>query len=139
MFQNRGLGDRKMKKSVFIAMLSTILCCSFVGTPAWAGDKQRHRWEGVAIGIGAVILGNALLNGCYYSQPPPVVYHRPAPVYYTPAPVYYSPAPVYYRPCRPVFVYYTPPPPRHGVHRKLHHGSRYARCAPRPRTYCGHW
>lgn len=30
--------------------------------PLFAGDKQHYRWEGVAIGLGAAILGSALIN-----------------------------------------------------------------------------
>ena len=31
---------------------------------ASAGQKQRHRWQGVAIGLGAAVLGSALINNC---------------------------------------------------------------------------
>jgi len=99
---------RKMKnKRAVMVILTTTLCCSFLVTSAWAGSKQRHRWEGVAIGVGAAILGAALLNSCYYTQ-------TPRPVYYKSRPLYYRPAPVYYR---PVVVSYTlGPPPRHDRH-----------------------
>jgi hypothetical protein len=41
-----------------IAVVS--LCLA--STPTWAGSKQQHRWEGVAIGVGAVIAGSALIS-----------------------------------------------------------------------------
>jgi len=96
-----------------MVMVTTVLCLSLMVTSAWAGPKQRYRWEGVAIGVGAAILGSALFNAPYCAQPgpapvyysappvyysPPPVYYRPVPVYYGPAPVYYRPAPAYYRP-----------------------------------------
>jgi hypothetical protein len=95
-------------KKISMIMVITILCISFTVTSAWAGPKQRYRWEGVAIGIGTAILGNALLNASYYSpsRPAPVYYTAP-PGYYRPPPAYYSPPPVYYSP--PV-VYYSPAP-----------------------------
>jgi hypothetical protein len=34
----------------------------FAANPAFAGDEARHRWQGVAIGVGAAILGSAILN-----------------------------------------------------------------------------
>jgi hypothetical protein len=75
-------------KKVSVVMVVTMLCVCFVATSAWAGPEQRYRWEGVAIGVGAAILGNALFNACYSS---------PTPVYYSPAPVYCGPPLVYYR------------------------------------------
>lgn len=68
------------KNKFFIALFATILCITFLTPSAWAGQKQRYRWEGVAIGLGAVILGNAIFNNRnyesslsthYYSPPPP--------------------------------------------------------------------
>lgn len=85
-----------------MVVLTTALCVSLMVTSAWAGPKQRYRWEGVAIGVGAAILGNALFNPSYCAQP------APAPVYYSAPPVYVRPAPVYYG---PTVVYYGPPPP----------------------------
>lgn len=65
--------------SIFAVIIATLLLFSFLPSPAMAGSPQKHRWEGVAIGIGAAILGNALLNNCYerpYAEP---AYSRPAP------------------------------------------------------------
>ena len=68
------------KKNLFILLITTILCVSFLAPSAWAGSKQRHRWEGVAIGIGAAILGNALFSRPHHPRP----YVRP--VFYCPPP-----------------------------------------------------
>ncbi len=61
------------KKKVFIIMLTSILVFCYAATSAWAGPKQRYRWEGVAIGVGAAIVGSTLINhyGCssYYGPP----------------------------------------------------------------------
>jgi len=55
------------KKNLFIILTTLILFLSFMKPSAWAGNVQRNRWEGVAIGIGAAILGNALINHYRYS------------------------------------------------------------------------
>ena len=57
------------KKNLFIILTTLILCLSFMKPSAWAGNVQRNRWEGVAIGIGAAILGSALINHHRYSVP----------------------------------------------------------------------
>ncbi len=114
-FEIHKSGSKKMKnKKLSMVMLTTVLCLSLMVTSAWAGSKQHYRWEGVAIGVGAAILGNALFNTCYHAQPGPApVYYSAPPVYYSPPPVYYSPAPVYYGSppiyYRPVPAYYRPP------------------------------
>ena len=79
-----------MKKNnlLFILFIS-VLCISFLASPVWAGSKQRHRWEGVAIGMGAAILGGALLNGL--SCAPAPRYRPPQPRYRPPQPRYHSP------------------------------------------------
>jgi len=75
------------KKNLFALLLTAILCVSFLIPSVWAGSKQRHRWQGVAIGLGTAILGNAIFkhyHNEYYShrKPSPVVapgynYHPP--------------------------------------------------------------
>jgi hypothetical protein len=113
-------------KKLSMVMFTTVLCLSLMATSAWAGPKQRYRWEGVAIGVGAAILGNALFNAPYCAQPGPApVYHSAPPVYYSPLPVYYSPVPVYYR---PVPAYYRPPVVL-----------PYGACRPHHRSPRGHW
>ena len=101
------------KKKVFIIILTTILGLSFVVSSAWAGSKQRHIWEGVAIGIGAAIVGSALINhNRYYSH-------------YGPPPVYsfnYS----YHSPPPPHRYWHRRPPPQHRYwHRRPRHHYRY--------------
>jgi hypothetical protein len=70
-----------------ILIVVTILIPLLVTDSAWAGSKQRHRWEGIAIGLGAVLVGNALAQACGgYDQPAyagccrPTYSHVPPPV-----------------------------------------------------------
>jgi len=65
------------QKSLIIILITIVLSLSLIVPSAWAGSKQRHRWQGVAIGIGAAVLGSALLHN--YSDPPPKVVYRYAP------------------------------------------------------------
>ena len=50
------------KKSLLVLVLVTVFSLMLLSTPAKAGSKQSHRWEGVAMGIGAAILGSTLYN-----------------------------------------------------------------------------
>jgi len=50
------------KKSLLIFALIALFSVSLLPSPAQGGSAQRYRWEGVAIGIGAAILGSALLH-----------------------------------------------------------------------------
>lgn len=50
-----------MKKTIIFWVIAAMGLALSV-QPAAAGDKQRHRWEGVAIGVGAAILGHALMH-----------------------------------------------------------------------------
>jgi hypothetical protein len=67
-------------KRVLIVLISAVLIISFLIPNAWAGSKQRHRWEGVAIGLGAAaLLAGPLLFHHHYTQPaycPPPQRHR---------------------------------------------------------------
>ena len=65
------------QKNLIIILITIVFSLSLVVSSAWAGSKQRHRWEGVAIGIGAAVLGSALLNN--YSHPPAKVVYRYGP------------------------------------------------------------
>ncbi len=49
-------------KKLTVSLIAAFTCVSLLAVPAWAGSKQQHRWEGLAIGIGAAIVGSALLN-----------------------------------------------------------------------------
>jgi len=87
-------------KKFFVTLIVAVVCLSFSATSVWAGSKQRRRWEGVAIGIGAAILGHALIKNhhratdrrAYYAPSPPCrsretvrpVYNPPPPAYNTP-------------------------------------------------------
>ncbi len=57
-------------KKLFISMLSAVFFLSMLATPGFAGDKQHYRWQGVAIGVGAAILGHAILENCRDQSPP---------------------------------------------------------------------
>jgi hypothetical protein len=76
-----------MKKTMML-VFSAIFLLSFSAAPALAGSKQRHRWQGVAIGLGAAILGSALINNC--ETPERVVAYAP--------PRQYHPGPSHFRP-----------------------------------------
>lgn len=49
-------------KKTFTMMIAMIFLLSLSASSAFAGSKQRYRWQGVAMGVGAAILGNAILN-----------------------------------------------------------------------------
>ncbi len=50
------------KKMLFILLIGIVLTWTVTAPPARAGSPQRHRWEGAAIGVGAAIIGGALLH-----------------------------------------------------------------------------
>ncbi|MCF8026836.1 MAG: hypothetical protein K9K81_00570 [Desulfobacteraceae bacterium] len=56
-------------KKILTVLLVAVCLVAFAGTSASAGDKQRHRWEGVAIGVGAAIVGHAIISSYYNSGP----------------------------------------------------------------------
>ncbi len=70
-----------MKKITIILMI-LVFGLSIAAQPAFAGSKQHYRWQGVAIGIGAAILGHAIVNS--YNESPAckkvTVYNHPGPV-----------------------------------------------------------
>jgi hypothetical protein len=51
---------KSRNKLIVTAAAAVILVAA--STPAWGGSKQQHRWEGVAIGVGAAIVGSAIIN-----------------------------------------------------------------------------
>ncbi len=79
-----------MKRIVIIGLIVGMLLAQ--STFSFAGDRVRGRWEGVAIGLGAVSLYNLFSHGQlspvipppkpYYERPvqhhPPVVVYQPA-------------------------------------------------------------
>lgn len=72
----------KNKQILTIAFI-TIFSIVVLVPSSWAGSPQSHRWEGVAIGIGAAIIGKALFDQhrqAAVAQPVVVEYrHTPAP------------------------------------------------------------
>lgn len=69
-----------MKRVLTVGLVS-LMCIALLTPAAWAGAKQRHRWEGVAIGVGAAILGHALIHGPHHYNRPyrgggTVIIHR---------------------------------------------------------------
>jgi len=67
-----------MKKPAIILII-VILGLSLTTTPVWAGSKQRHRWQGAAIGIGAVLLGHAILHPRSHAPAYPQGVYQPPP------------------------------------------------------------
>jgi hypothetical protein len=65
-----------MKTKNGLIITATVLSISLAGASAWAGSKQQHRWEGVAIGVGAAIAVSALIHhhDPYHQPPVPVRY-----------------------------------------------------------------
>ena len=61
---------RKMKTNKWLTMLAVIIIPCLITQHAWAGSEQRYRWEGVAIGLGAALVGSALADAYWgYGQP----------------------------------------------------------------------
>jgi hypothetical protein len=57
----------KMKNTWMITAIAVVSLC-LASTSTWAGSKQQYRWEGVAIGVGAAIVGSALINNHLYGH-----------------------------------------------------------------------
>jgi len=68
------------KKSLIIICIAVIVSISIAASSARAGNVQRNRWEGVAIGVGATILGKVILDQ-YRDRRNPAVIVRHAPPY----------------------------------------------------------
>lgn len=54
---------------VFLLVMVSLVYLFAAAAPGEAGSRQRHRWEGVAIGIGAAVLGHALFQ--HHKDPHP--------------------------------------------------------------------
>jgi hypothetical protein len=63
------MNARKHWVTLVVASIGVVL----ISSSAVAGSKQRHRWEGVAIGIGAAILGHAIYQSHTHHSTSPVV------------------------------------------------------------------
>lgn len=75
------------KTTITLGLLAIFTVFTMMPASAWAGSPQSHRWEGVAIGVGAAIIGTALIKAAqnaneaaYASNQATVAYHhrRPA-------------------------------------------------------------
>ena len=64
-------------KMLLISLVIALFGSALVSSSALAGSKQEHRWEGVAIGVGAAILGHAIYHTHKAEQQPQVVYVEP--------------------------------------------------------------
>ena len=73
-----------MKKTFTIGLIS-FLCVVFITSSAFAGSKRRHRLEGAAIGIGAVLLGKAIIDTAAAHHAGEVIHHRTV-IYHEPPP-----------------------------------------------------
>jgi hypothetical protein len=82
------MNAKKILMGLTVVFTATVL----ISAPAVAGSKQRHRWEGVAIGVGAAILGHAIYQAHKDPSPPRVVYADPEPT-----PRYHHPRPQHRR------------------------------------------
>lgn len=68
-------------KKLLISLVVALFATALVYSTALAGSKQRHRWEGVAIGVGAAILGHAIYQSHKAAQQPQVIYIDPERTY----------------------------------------------------------
>jgi hypothetical protein len=68
-------------QKVLLSLMVTVLAIGLVSSSALAGSKQRYRWEGVAIGVGAAILGHAIYQAHRPAPRPQVAYMEPEPAF----------------------------------------------------------
>jgi hypothetical protein len=126
-----------MKKTLIAALILPVALLG-AARPARAGSNTAAAvLAGVAVGVGAAIILDALIPRpvvaapvpvVYAPAPPPVVYqpappavvYQPAPVVVTPPPVVITPAPVVYQTPPPVIVHKTVivKGPRRVVHKR---------------------
>lgn len=95
-----------MKKTGIISLM-IIIIVSFSMSPVLAGSKQRYRWQGAAIGLGAAALGHVIYKNAQARHAPErvVVVERPAYASPCPPPCYpgacsYEPRRVWVEPVR---------------------------------------
>ena len=48
-------------RNLFMLIVSIVISVGIIASPVWAGNVQRNRWEGLAIGVGAAILGKDIV------------------------------------------------------------------------------
>ena len=68
-----------MWKKLATIILVLALLSLFTITPAQAGDKQRHMWQGAGIALGAFALFGLLVHQHMAPPPPPHVLYPPPP------------------------------------------------------------
>ncbi|MEA3487024.1 MAG: hypothetical protein U9R20_05140 [Thermodesulfobacteriota bacterium] len=66
-------------KKAGVMIVVVVMLISLVSLPAWARSAQHYRWEGVAIGIGAAIIGSAILDSCCHPRYGAYAYNYPPP------------------------------------------------------------
>ncbi len=72
-------------KRLMIIMLIAIFGLVCAAPSSWAGSPQQHRIEGIAIGIGALILGKAILDaahGDHYPEVTVAAHYQARPAHY---------------------------------------------------------
>ncbi len=68
------------RRDLFITVVVSVLLISLFSQPTFAKSPQRYRWEGAIIGLGAAILGGAILHDNRYSR---YGQHYPRPQHHT--------------------------------------------------------
>ncbi len=64
-------------KKLLTCLVIAGFAIALVSSSALAGSKQRHRWEGVAIGVGAAMLGHAIFRSHQAQSQAQAVYVEP--------------------------------------------------------------
>ena len=125
-----------MRKMLVAALIVPVALLGAV-RPAKAGNKAAAVLAGVAVGIGAALVLDAIAprpvvaTPVVYQPAPPVVVCQPSPVVYQPAPVIVqTPPPVIVTP--PPVVYQTPPPGVYQPAPVIVKGPRHVAHAPHP-------
>jgi hypothetical protein len=102
-----------MKKMLVAALILPVALLG-AARPARASDKAAAIFAGVAAGVGAALIFDALVPHPVVVTPAPVVVQAPPPVVYQPAPVVVqAPPPVVYQPAPVIYpapVVYGPAP-----------------------------
>ena len=102
-----------MKKMLVAALILPVALLG-AARPARASDKAAAIFAGVAAGVGAALIFDALVPHPVVVTPAPVVVQAPPPVVYQPAPVVVqAPPPVVYQPAPVIYpapVAYGPAP-----------------------------
>ena len=108
-------------KSKYLGIMGITLAAiiTFTAAPGLAGDKQRYRWEGFAMGVGAAVVGHHIISHGHATPAAPVHYGPPAPVYTPPA--YCPPDRTHHRPAKVIRHYYHGPKRHKYKHKHRHY------------------